>query len=96
MVEHSADFLRKRLSTEFIPFAMKFLKTNQSTFIKSKSQYSQVHKVLNKLISFLGDILPHLDVERKQFCDVVTVCLPYLSCNLHQSVQNVSFFYIIT
>lgn len=94
MVTHSGDFLRKRLSTEFIPFAINFLKTRQGSFTKSKSQYTQVHRVINKLISFLSDVLQHLDISTKQFCEVATACLPYLNCVLHETVKSVSQYIV--
>jgi len=101
MVTHSGDFLRKRLSTEFLPIALQFLQDHKTSFSKNKSRFTQLHKVLNKLMVFLGEVLVELDVRLKDFCDVASLCSKYLNCHLHQSVQKVqkgfcfTFFIII-
>ena len=91
MVKHSGDFLRKRLSTEFLPIALQFLRDHATSFSKNKSRFTQLHKVLNKLIVFMGNVLVELDVGLKDFCNIASLCSNYLSCQLHESVQVVSF-----
>ena len=92
MVKHSGDFLRKRLTTEFLPGAVDFLKEHRVTFSKNQSRFTQVHKALNRLVSFLGDVLIDLDVGLKEFCEVTNSCIHFTNCRLHQSVQKVRNF----
>ena len=52
--------------------------------------FTQLHKVQRKLITFLGDVVPTLDLLKDIFCNIATVCMLYLNCRLHQSVQEVN------
>lgn len=89
MVRYSGGFLRKRLTTEFLSGAIDFLKEHRVSFSKTQSRFTQVHKALNRLISFLGDVLVDLDVGLKEFCEVTNCCVYFLNCKLHPSVQKV-------
>lgn len=94
MIEHSGDFLRKRISDEFLQQTTSFLLQHHKTFTKEKSAYEQLNKVLQKLIQFLGNTLPDLNVRDELFCKVVSVCLLFLDCRLHRSIQEVSLFFL--
>jgi len=90
MIQHSGDFLRKRISTDFLVYAIGFLKSNYKTITRDKSMYTQLHKVIYKLIQFLGDIIPVLKIEKELFCKVSSVCLMYIDSRLHDIIQQVA------
>lgn len=90
MVKYSGDFLRKRMTTEFLPSAVHFLDTNSKIFTKDRSKFTQLHRVQQKLLSYLGDIVPTLEVSKEVFCDVATVCARYINCRLHEAIQEVA------
>ena len=97
MVQHSGDFLRKRLTTEFLSGAIDFLVEHRENFSKGKSRFTQVHKALNRLILFLGDTIINLEIGLKDFCRVVECCIYFLNCKLHESIQKVyhTFFAVV-
>lgn len=94
MVKYSGDFLRKRMTTEFLPSAVHFLDTNSKIFTKDRSKFTQLHRVQQKLLSYLGDIVPTLEVSKEVFCDVATVCARYINCRLHEAIQEVCYRFI--
>ena len=96
MIQHSGDFMRKRISTDFLPYAIQFLKDNHKKFTKVKSMFTRRHKVQRKLITFLGNVVPTLDLKKDMFSDISDVCSLYLSCHLHSSIQEVGSLFLFS
>nr|XP_047134781.1 TELO2-interacting protein 1 homolog isoform X2 [Hydra vulgaris] len=88
MVEHSGDFLRKRMTDEFLPFVVRFLDEHVYTFTQDQSKYIQVNKVLTKLVRFIGAIIPTLNPTKKIFCNLCSSLFLYLDYRLHLAVRE--------
>ncbi|XP_065647166.1 TELO2-interacting protein 1 homolog isoform X7 [Hydra vulgaris] len=88
MVEHSGDFMRKRMTDEFLPFVLRFLDQHVYTFTQDQSKYIQVNKVLTKLVRFIGAIIPTLNPTKKIFCNLCSSLFPYLDYRLHLAVRE--------
>ena len=88
MVEYSGNFITKRMSIDFFPYALKFLEDNCEALTKDKCSFTQLCKTQKRLISFLGDIVPPLDLSTDLFCNISSAIIPYTNCNFHLSIQE--------
>lgn len=88
MVDYSGNFITKRMTTDFIPYAVKHLQNSFLMLTRNQYNFTQQCKIVKKLISFLWNIIPTLDVSTEMFCNVTSAIFIYTSQNTHSSIQE--------
>ena len=87
MVTWSGDFMVKRLTQDFLPYALQFLQ-QKNNVIENQCTFTQVFKITKKLIVFLGEVIPHLNPARELFCDITREIMTYTKTSFQVSMQE--------
>lgn len=91
MARTAKDFLMSRTVKEAIPQFEKFLKSSSGdSYLKDRAsvyRFSQKYKTQLSLLSGLGPLVYHLQLKGQDFYGLLSVSLPYLSCNQPHPLQ---------